>query len=579
VTDEPYNDRRVIPWLLVGLIVLFGGVYVAGYFFTSDRVPRGTTISGVDIGGMRPAAAETALEEQLSETAAQPIPVVAGDVEARIRPAAAGLTVDVPASVEQAGGGRSWNPARMWDALTGGDRHEVVLAVDTAALEASLDGIAAEVETEPRDGRVVFRADAAVAREARPGQALDRAAAADAVEAAYLDRLSAEAADGGASADPVELPVEVRQPEVSDADVSAAMDDFANPAVSGPVSLRLDGERVTLRPRDFVPALSMAAEDGDLLPQLDEKVLVRRVEARVRPVVDAPEDATVRLVDGRPRVVPGQKGVTFDRDELTGGFLDVLTERGAARTIRVATVVDDPDFTTRDARRLNIDEVVSEFTTNYPHSDYRNTNLGRAAELIDGTVLKPGDVFSLNGVVGERTEENGFAKGFIISDGVFKEDFGGGVSQVATTTFNAMFFAGLKDIEHKPHSFYIDRYPVGREATVAWPYVDLRFQNDTEHGVLIEAGISPSSPGVEGSMTVRMWSTKTWRIEAEESDRYAYTEPATRQLSGEDCVPNEGYGGFTIDVYRLFYRPGSDELERRERFNTVYTPSDSVVCS
>ena len=90
-------------------------------------------------------------------------------------------------------------------------------------------------------------------------------------------------------------------------------------------------------------------------------------------------------------------------------------------------------------------------------------------------MLKPGETFSLNDTVGERTEANGFTKGFIISDGIFKEDLGGGVSQMATTTFNAMFFAGLEDVEHKPHSFYIDRYPVGREATVAWGAVDLRF--------------------------------------------------------------------------------------------------------
>jgi vancomycin resistance protein YoaR len=94
---------------------------------------------------------------------------------------------------------------------------------------------------------------------------------------------------------------------------------------------------------------------------------------------------------------------------------------------------------------------VSRFTTDFPHSPYRNTNLGRAAELIDGTILEPGETFSLNDTVGERTAANGFTKGIIISNGVFKEDFGGGVSQVATTTFNAAFFAGLEDVEHKPH--------------------------------------------------------------------------------------------------------------------------------
>ena len=69
---------------------------------------------------------------------------------------------------------------------------------------------------------------------------------------------------------------------------------------------------------------------------------------------------------------------------------------------------------------------------------------------------------------------------------------------MATTTFNAMFFAGLEDVEHKPHSFYIDRYPVGREATVAWGAVDLRFRNDTPYGVLIDARVTPSTPSAPG---------------------------------------------------------------------------------
>ena len=152
------------------------------------------------------------------------------------------------------------------------------------------------------------------------------------------------------------------------------------------------------------------------------------------------------------------------------------------------------DFRTADARTLRIREQVSAFTTYFPYADYRNTNIGRAAELVDGTILKPGETFSLNDTVGERTRANGFTEGFIIEDGVFKEDLGGGVSQMATTTFNAMFFAGLEDVEHKTHSFYIDRYPVGREATVAWGSVDLRFRNDTPYGVLITAGSPRARP-------------------------------------------------------------------------------------
>ena len=221
---------------------------------------------------------------------------------------------------------------------------------------------------------------------------------------------------------------------------------------------------------------------------------------------------------------------------------------------------------------------MSTFTTYYPYAEYRNTNIGRAAELVNGTVLKPGETFSLNDTVGERTRENGFTEGFIISDGIFKEDLGGGVSQMATTTFNAMFFAGLKDVEHKPHSFYIDRYPEGREATVAWGAVDLRFQNDTPYGVLISAHVTPSTPSSQGVVTVSMYSTKYWDITTSTSDRYNYTSEQTRTLRTEDCYPNDGYGGFDVDVTRYFKKPGQSQLDHQEKFHTTYIPSDTVIC-
>ncbi|QNN51713.1 VanW family protein [Nocardioides mesophilus] len=572
MSDEPYpyrtSDRRVIPWLLFGLLVLFGGLYVAGYLLTSDRVPRGTTVAGVQIGGLHPAAARTALGDALADERVAPIEVTAFGTSRRVDPGAAGLDVDLAASVEQAGGGRSWDPGRMWASLTSGDSFDPVVSVDTRALDAAVDDLARELGRPAKDGAVVFRGDEAVAKPPRVGERIQRAAAAAQIRDAYLHPGPA-----------VELPTEEVQPEIDRGDVSAAMNDFANPAVAAAVVIEAADERVVLQPEDFAPTLSMLAQDGVLVPELDEALLLRRVETRLKTSALAPRDATVALVRGRPQVIPARKGLSFDEDELVAGFLTVVAAQGDARTIRVGTVVEKPAVSTAEVRKLGIEEKVSEFTTYFPHADYRNTNLGRAAELVDGTVLEPGEEFSLNDVVGERTASNGFTKGFIISDGVFKEDFGGGVSQVATTTFNAMFFAGLEDVEHKPHSFYIDRYPVGREATVAWPSVDLRFRNDTPYGVLVQAFVDPSTPSSPGAMTVRMWSTKVWDIRAGQSERYDFTAPATRRLSGEGCVPNTGYGGFDIDVYRDFYRPGSDERVRRETFHTTYTPSDSVICS
>ncbi len=193
-------------------------------------------------------------------------------------------------------------------------------------------------------------------------------------------------------------------------------------------------------------------------------------------------------------------------------------------------------------------------------------------------MVKPGETFSFNGTVGERTKENGFVKGFIIADGVFAEELGGGVSQVVTTTYNAAFFAGLEDVEHTPHSFYIDRYPLGREATVAWPTVDLKFRNDTPYGVMIRAWVVPGNATRQGEMHVEMYSTKYWDITAGVSKRYNFTAPKTRYDRKKTCVENKGYRGFDVDVYRYFRKAGSNRLVKKETDQVSYTPSDTVIC-
>ncbi|HSE72648.1 MAG TPA: VanW family protein [Nocardioidaceae bacterium] len=566
-TRERTNDRRVGVLLLLGLVVLFGGLYVAGYLFTSDKIPEGTTVSGVEIGGLTPVAAETVLADELEPRAKEPIVVAADGRRFEIKPERAGLAVDTAASVEQTGAGRSWAPGRMWDYFTGGDDFEAVVTVDEVALDKAVGRVAKEVDTRAKEGRIVFEDGQALPTYPKSGQALESDAAADAILGAFLG-------DG----EVVDLAVAEVEPEVSEDEVRAAMNEFANPAMSAPVIIELRSEQLVLRPDAYAAALGFEAKDGRLVPTLEEKKFMAAIAPAIRKVELAPRDATVQLVDGSPQVVPSRNGVTIDPDKVGDDFLDTLTESGSKRSLTVKGVVDKADFTTAEAEALNIEETVSSFTTYFPHADYRNVNLGRAAELVNGTVLKPGETFSLNDTVGERTAENGFTKGFIIADGVFKEDFGGGVSQVATTLFNAAFFAGLEDVEHKPHSFYIDRYPIGREATVVWGALDLKFKNDTPHGILIQSWVNPSTPSSQGSMNVRMWSTKYWDITAGQSERYNLTKEETRYIQGPDCVENSGYGGFDIDVYRYFRKPGSSEVVRKETMTTTYTPSDTVVC-
>jgi vancomycin resistance protein YoaR len=566
--SPPAREReggRLVLIMLLGLLALLGAGYAALYFTAGDKMPRGTTISGIEVGGLTRAQAEQALDDGLEQTAAEPIEATVGDESVTIQPEEAGLSVDVDASLDQAGAARSWSPEWLWRYFTGGEDLDAVVAVDDPTMSAYLEQLSDSHGRPARDGSVSFDGTQVRVRQALSGSHLDLEASRDALVEGYL------------SGDPVDLPVVTELPDIDGADVRSAVDGFANPAVSAPITLRFGKARVVLGPAEFTSALSLEPEDGTLVPQADPTIASALVDQSISGD-GAPVDATVELVGGKPRVVPAKPGVAYQPADVADVMLRLVVREPGKRVGRVRSSVAKADFTTKDARRLRIKEKVSSFTTYYPYAEYRNVNIGRAAELVNGTVLKPGETFSLNGIVGERTRANGFTEGFIISNGVFKEDLGGGVSQLATTTFNAMFFAGLKDIEHKPHSFYIDRYPVGREATVAWGAVDLRFQNDTPNGVLVEAHVKPSTPSSQGVVTVSMWSTKYWDITTRTGDRYNLTQPATRTLTTSDCYPNTGYGGFDIDVWRYFRKPGSSTLVRTEKFHTHYIPSDTVIC-
>ncbi|MDO7868920.1 VanW family protein [Nocardioides jiangxiensis] len=550
----------VLSVLLVGLLA--GGLYAVAWAFAADRLPRGTTVAGVPLGGLAPAAARDRLEKEFAGHDRVAV-TVAGATET-FTAAQLGLHFDAAATVEEAGGGRSLDPRRLWDYYAGADEVAPVVEVDESALDQVVDGLEERHGRAPGEGAVRFVGGRAKAVPARVGLGLDRDATRAAIEAAYV-------AGEGAT-----LPLTDVQPTIGDEEVTAALAEFARPAMSAPVTLVFDTQEVRLRPAQFAPALALVPKDGALVPQVDATRLKAAVDARLGDA-GTPVDATVRLVHGVPRVVPGKPGVGYDPKDVTGPFLDVLTKSGAERRLAVQATVAKPQVTTAEARKWGIREKVSTFTTYYPHTDYRNINIPRALSLIDGTVLAPGETFSLNDTVGERTKANGFVEGYVIDGGEITTALGGGVSQVATTTFNAAFFAGLKDVQHKPHSLYFDRYPVGREATVAWPYVDLKFQNDTPYGILIETHVQKSTPSSSGVVTVSMWSTKFWDISATTSGRYNVVEPGSRVSKAPDCEPQEPNTGFDIDVYRHFRRNG--EEVRVEKMHTHYDSADKVTCT
>ncbi|MFH9728102.1 VanW family protein [Streptomyces sp. NPDC017254] len=546
--------------------VAAGGLYVAGLVATGDDISAGTRVGGVDIGGMSRAEARAKLAAEAPAAWSAPIPVKVGDRAATVEPAAAGMTVDLAKTVDLAAD-PSRDPFTVVGRLFSSGERDIrpVLAYDAVKAKATVAGLAEKNDRAVREGSVAFREGKAVSTHPVTGQKLDTGKAVETLRAAYP-------ATGAA---PVTLPVAVTEPKLPAAEVSHFLDTYAKPAVSGPVTLTTGDQRLRISAATLGDHLTVKTENGRLTAALDAEALLRDPDV-ARPVASlsgAPVEATLGVRDGKVVVEEeGRPGHEVTAKALGDAVTPLLAKSGsAARTAPVNTTVTQPELSSASLARLGITEQMSTFTVNFPTAPYRTTNIGRAAELINGSIVQPGEVWSFNKTVGERTPDNGFVDGTMILDGQYRSAPGGGVSAMATTVFNAMFFAGVKPVEYGAHSFYIERYPAGREATVAWGTLDLKFRNDTGKPIYIKAGATDSS------VTVSFLGTKKYdSVEAVAGERTNLKEPAKREGTGEACMPQPPLEGFDITVDRVFKNGGAEV--KRETFKTHYTPRDEVVC-
>ncbi|NYI08080.1 VanW family protein [Allostreptomyces psammosilenae] len=559
------SARRRGAWAIAAAVVVgvAGALYGVGLLIDGADVPRNTTVLGTDIGGRDRAAAAEALEEGLRERATAAIPVRVGEEELSFDPMAGGLSVDVEATLDRAAA-RSYAPQDVIGSLFGAGREVApVVRADDSALNAEVAALAAETDVPLREGRVVFTDGVTTPQPGETGRMLDQPAAAELIRDAYLT---------GAADRPVVLPLEVVEPKVTEEEMLRATSSFGTTAMSGLVTLEAGGITIDFSPRTLGTFLTMEADDeGILRPTIDTEKLAETYGGVFDSIGDPPKPASFEAhEDGSVSVVPSEPGRGVTGEAAAAAMLPALT-RTDDRVGHIELGEKQPDFTTEDAEALGIREVISSATTEYPYAEYRLTNIHRAADLIDGSIVMPGEVWSLNETVGERTAENGFVKGTIINGGRLAEDYGGGVSQVATTMWTAVFYGGLKDVQHKAHSFWLPRYEPGLEATVAWPSLDNQWENDSGHPVYVQASYTDST------VTITLLGTRKYdEIRAESSPRTNIVEPERRYDESEECVPQEPSEGFDITVTRVFVQDGREVA--REPFFTSYDPADHIIC-
>ncbi len=556
------NDQRAsIIRLAIAAAVLVGG-YVGLAAWSAQHLPSTASVGGIPIGGLSEDEAEDAIatkSEPLLATAIS-LTVPGREKPVKVVPGEAGFSID-PTGTLDGLTGFSLNPVTIWSRLVGSVEAPLLTHVDDDVLTARLSKLAPSVATKPTEGSVTFKGGKVKVTVPVAGRTLDIAGTKLALRKAFPHSTTATAAVA---------PVE---PQVSGEAVAAAARDFGEKAMSGPITVVAGKATAKLEPEDFAPAVKMAPDgDGGLAPKFDKDKLTAIVSDSVDVSTKKAKDATWTIEGGRPKIVPSVDGTAVDEATIADDVITAMT--ATERRVELKTVTKKPKVTTEDAQKAGVKEVIVDFTSPFPTSDTSRThNLIVASRTINGTYIPPGETFSLNGILGERTTAKGYGDGTVIINGRLTRGTGGGISQVSTVIYNMAYFAGAQILEFTPHAFFIPRYPEGREATVHWPSVDNKWKNNTPYGMLLQTWVA------DGNVHGRVWSTKYWDVKSVKGARRNVVEPRTIRDDSPTCYPQQANAGFDVTVTRQWFKPGSSTLVKSEAVHTHYIPEHEIICT
>ncbi|MBO3725391.1 VanW family protein [Actinomyces bowdenii] len=574
VTAAPRRRRLLAVGAAAGITILLAWGALA--WWTTQHIASGTTVSGVDLSGLSPEQAGTRLGEQIGAQLAQPVTLTVGQGSSELVPAESGVSLDAEATMDQVAG-FTLNPLTIAQRL-GGAQSDAVLRVDSETLTGALEDRIDSMANGAVSATVSLEGTQVTTTPAQDGVGLDVKASVEQLSRGWpLGQQSIALAEG------------VAVPAITDQEAKDFVDSTLSPMLSADMAITAVGTQVeskattptvTLTPEQTASMTSISTDGGRLAASIDTTMLHDTIVGTMgeveKPAIDASwtiDGTQTGAAGDKPQYVAPAEGTGIDMDSLTQS-LTTTAAKGtdpASRTVALPLSVLKPEDTTPEAD-WGVKEVVGEYSTPYNAGDLpRTQNLRRGAELINGSVVKPGEVFSLEEALGEVDYEHGFADAGVISNGEHIDSLGGGLSQVATTVFNAGFEAGMDDTEHHPHQYYFDRYPAGREATLWTGKLDVKFTNPTPHGVLVQAWLDGEQ------IHVRLWSTKYYDVTITESERYNFRPVVTERKSGPQCQPYTGGNpGFDITVTRK--RSHNGQAVPDDVLTTAYYPDNNIIC-
>lgn len=542
--------KRAAAVLLLLLFVVATGAAVARSLEYRDAAKPGVHVLGIDVSGQ----SRSEIQQTLHAWAKHSVTIRAGRRAYHV-PRGWLVSVDERATADRV--------------IAAGSPVALVVAreVDVqpvVARASSASGVLAEIShagVEPRNADVVLRGTKAEATPARNGTELDRAT--------LLRRLST----GGAT---VDAPFRTVRPAVLGPAARSAAS-TANLLLAAPVAVEYHGARLgALTRSQLAHALRIKQRTHRFTVGFEAEPLAQAVRPRLGKWIRRARNARFVVAGNAVHVAPSQPGRDIDPERVV---VAVTKAAHGDHVARIELGERDAELSTDKAEALGIREKLVSYTTEMgDSSSNRIHNVHLMADYIDGTLIKPGETFSFNDVVGERTAERGFLEGQMIIGSLILPSIGGGVCQTATTLFNDAFELGLPILERTNHNLYISHYPLGRDATVSWGGPDFRFRNDLEHGILIKTSYT------DQTLTFTMYGTPEHRrVVARTTPQTNWKEPAMNYAVDPNAprgsvkvVPGTGQKGFDVAVERKVYT-ADGSLLRSDTFRSRYIPDSPTT--
>ena len=571
------TQKRVISLgraLVVGLgclpLLLFALFFAR--FAASQRIAPGLTLAGVKVGGLSRDEAKRKLAERAPLLAKEKLRVLLGGKESTVTVEQLGIELLADDSAS-----RALAVARSAGALSNAWRYlrsawseaalPAALRVDGARFDAALAQLEGSlIDDPPLQGGLTFEGGVARALAPRPGRKIPRDAA--------LSACLAGVAFGRTRALVVLTP-SVVTPALEAGSLERARL-LGTKLLGGPVTLEAGERRLTIEPAELGALLVSETAGGRVELRIDPARIEAWLAIRRASIEEPARDAGFEVsAQDEVRVVKGQTGLSLTSEAVARALFDAA-QSDARRGELPLTHEPLPARSTEQAEKLGIRQLVGSFTTRHPCCQPRVDNIHRIATLLDGLVVEPGQTASLNAIVGPRTQKNGFVLAPSIEDGEMVDTVGGGVSQFATTIFNALFHAGYDIIERQPHTYWFPRYPMGHDATLGIPRPDIVFKNDSQAGLLVKTSFTNTS------ITVKIYGDVGGRrVTSSVSERREIVQPALEYLPNRDVSPDEekvkegGMIGWSVIASRTI--TFADGTKKEEKRKVTYKPKPRRV--